>query len=155
MDEQTCYEILSKCRDGVVCTNGDDGFPYGTPVNYILMDGKIYFHGRQSGTKCDNISRDPRVCFTVYSHENFEITGPATCNVTTNYTSVIVKGRCVPVTDQEEKERILFALVERLVPVKAVAPVDPHRAASTAVFSVTIDAVSGKRRRASPEHATV
>ena len=39
--------LLQKSRRGVLAVNGDDGYPYAVPINY-LYDGdakKIYFHG--------------------------------------------------------------------------------------------------------------
>ncbi len=127
MSEREASDFLIEGRDGVLSCIGPDGYPYGVPVNYIFDGGAVYFHGRPAGEKFDSIVRDGRVCFTVYSHEAFEITGPQTCNVTTDYSCVIVKGMCQLVDDQGEKERILFRLVEKLVPEKAVAPVNPER----------------------------
>jgi len=155
MTDDETMEYLASGRDGVLCCNGPDGFPYGVPVNYILLDGRIYFHGRPAGEKFDYVKRDPRVCFTVYTHEAFEITGPETCNVTTVYTSVIVRGKCQEVTDQTEKERILYEMVKILVPVKDKGPVNPGRAAAASVFRIDIESATGKRRPAMPGHATV
>ncbi len=42
-------KMLESCEYGVVCTNRADGYFYGTPVNYVVIDGKIYFHGRMHG----------------------------------------------------------------------------------------------------------
>ena len=155
LSDEEVMEYLSKGRDGVLCSNGPDGYPYGVPVNYILRNGKICFHGRAAGEKYDNILRDGKVCFTVYSHEGFEITGPETCNVTTDYTSVIVKGRVEEVTDPKEKEDILYDLVKTLVPVKDNGPVNPHNAAAAAVFAITIESATGKKRPAMPGNRTI
>jgi len=155
MSKEETMEYLASGRDGVLGCNGADGYPYCVPVNYILSDGKIYFHGRPAGDKYDNVKRDPKVCLTVYAHEAFEITGPETCNVTTLYTSVIVRGTCQEVTDQAEKERILHEMVRILVPVKDKGPVNPSRAAAAAVFCITIESATGKRRPAMPGHQTV
>lgn len=155
MDEGDTLRFLSKGRDGVLSCNGADGYPYGVPVNYVFENGKIYFHGRAAGEKFDDIARDGKVCFTVYSHESFEITGPETCNVTTDYACAIVRGRCRLVEDQSEKESILFRLVERLVPEKATAPVNPERAKATAVFCIDIETMTGKKHPAKPGNRTV
>ncbi len=155
MEKQDALEFLSNGRDGVLSSIGPDGFPYGVPVNYIFDDGAIYFHGRPAGEKFDNIVRDGRVCFTVYSHEAFEITGPETCNVTTDYSCVIVKGMCQLVEYQQDKERILFRLVEKLVPEKAAAPVNPEMAKATAVFRIEIGSITGKRHPARPGNRTL
>ncbi len=155
MSERETLDFLSKGRDGVLSSVGKDGYPYGVPVNYIFDEGAIYFHGRPAGEKFDNIVGDGRVCFTVYSHEAFEITGPETCNVTTDYTCVIVRGMCQLIENQEEKERILFRLVERLVPEKTTAPVNHERARATAVFRINIESITGKRHPAGPGNRTL
>ena len=154
VSRERCLEILSKGGDGVLCTNGADGFPYAAPVDFILLDDVIYVHGRNAGEKLDNVVRDPRVCFTTYTHECYEITGPETCNVTTDYVSVIVRGRCSLVTDQAEKERILFEIVRKLVPEHALGPVNPEKAARTAVFAIALDNVTGKVHPTTPGNRT-
>ncbi len=155
LKREEALEILSKGRDGVLSTIGADGYPYGVPVNYLYKDGVVYFHGRGAGEKVENVTRDPRVCFTVYCHESFEVTGPETCNVTTNYVSVIVKGKCTPITDQAKKEEVLYDMVKTLVPEKDMGPVNPQAAAHTAIFAISTDEVTGKKRPAMPGHKTI
>ncbi len=155
LSQEDVMKYLAGGRDGVLSTNGANGYPYGVPVNYILKDGKIYFHGRGAGEKYDNVIRDARVCFTVYAHEAFEVTGPETCNVTTDYTSVIVKGRAEEVTDQAVKEEILYDMVKMLVPEKDMGPVNPHAAAAASVFSITIESATGKKHPAMPGNRTI
>ncbi len=155
MSQEDALQYLSKGRDGVLCCNGADGYPYGVPVNYILKEGKVYFHGRAAGEKYDNVLRDPRVCFTVYAHESFEVTGPETCNVTTDYTCVIVRGKVEEVTDQTKKEEILYDMVKILVPEKDMGPVNPHAAAAASVFAISIESVTGKKHPAMPGNRTI
>ena len=58
-------------RRGVFAVNGDNGYPYAIPINYIYDadDGKIYFHGAKAGHKIDAIRTCDKVCFTVYRNE--------------------------------------------------------------------------------------
>ena len=37
-------ELLRSKDFGVLSVCGDDGYPYGVPINYVYDEGKIYFH---------------------------------------------------------------------------------------------------------------
>ena len=52
-----CIEILKNTKRGVLSLIGDDGYPYGIPIDhwYCEDDGKIYFHGAKEGHKIDAI----------------------------------------------------------------------------------------------------
>ena len=49
--EEECIEILKAEPRGVLSVIGDDGYPYGMPLNhyYCEDDGKIYFHSGKTG----------------------------------------------------------------------------------------------------------
>lgn len=49
----------------MLALQGDGGYPYAVPVNYVYEDGKLWFHGTKSGHKLDAIRRDPKVSFCV------------------------------------------------------------------------------------------
>ncbi len=55
--------ILSLTNIGRLATNGADGYPYVTPVNFVWHERKIYFHSALAGEKLENLARDPKVCF--------------------------------------------------------------------------------------------
>ena len=57
--ESECIEILKNEKRGVLSVLGDDGYPYGMPMNhyYCEEDGKLYFHGGKKGHKIDAIRR--------------------------------------------------------------------------------------------------
>ncbi|MBQ7613245.1 MAG: pyridoxamine 5'-phosphate oxidase family protein [Spirochaetaceae bacterium] len=45
--EVECIAILKSEKRGVLSLIGDEGYPYGLPLNHFYdeRDGKIYFHG--------------------------------------------------------------------------------------------------------------
>ena len=49
----TAKALLQSSRRGVLAVNGDDGYPYAIPINYVYDDDaqKIYFHGARAGHK--------------------------------------------------------------------------------------------------------
>ena len=45
--KEQCIEVLKNSKRGVLSLIGEDGYPYGLPINqwYCEEDGKLYFHG--------------------------------------------------------------------------------------------------------------
>ena len=60
-DEQTARQILANAESGVFSTVGEDGYPYGVPVNHVVEGDKIYFHcsfnvgHKQENLKCNSV----------------------------------------------------------------------------------------------------
>jgi uncharacterized protein len=70
-----------------------------------------------------------------------------------NYRSVMAIGRIRPVTDHEEKDAALRALVEHIVPGRSgtVRGGDRRELAATAVLALPLDEVSAKVRTGPPK----
>ncbi len=53
LPEAECIEILKAEPRGVLSLLGDDGYPYGIPLDhwYCPEDGRLYFHGAREGTR--------------------------------------------------------------------------------------------------------
>ena len=70
LTEEECIEILKTETRGVLSVNGDDGYPYGMPMNHFYneADGCIYFHCGKIGHRVDALKNDPRASFCVYDH---------------------------------------------------------------------------------------
>lgn len=68
LTEEACIRLLKEQWRGVLSVNGDDGYPYGVPVDfYYDEDGKcIYLHSAGAGHKADSLRNDPKVCFTIW-----------------------------------------------------------------------------------------
>ena len=41
---QECEAVLASAQRGILAVHGENGYPYGLPINYVFLDGKIYFH---------------------------------------------------------------------------------------------------------------
>ena len=69
IDRNAVETLLNKSRRGVLAVNGEDGYPYAIPVNYLYdkETQKIYFHGARAGYKVDALRKSDKVCFTVYA----------------------------------------------------------------------------------------
>ena len=112
---RTCRNTPSPRSRWTPCSTGpgweSSGYPYGTPVNFVVMDGRIFFHGRKVGEKVSNLKRDPRCCFTVVEEKGFERCDDGACNTTSLYESVIIRGKVQIIDDDDLKMRILRATV--------------------------------------------
>ncbi len=102
-----CIELLTKEKRGVLSVIGDDGYPYGIPLNhrYCEEDGNLYFHGAKEGHKIDSILRCDKVCYTVVE-KGYRREGEWALNVR----SVVVFGRISVVEDENKKIEICTEL---------------------------------------------
>ena len=103
LSQEECLEILKGELRGVLSVAGDDGYPYGMPLNhyYCEADGKIYFHGGRKGHKIDALKRHNKASFCVYDR-GFRREGEWALNIR----SVIVFGRIEFVDDWAKTEEI-------------------------------------------------
>ena len=68
LSREECVRILQTEKRGVLSVNGEDGYPYGTPMNhwYNAEDGKLYFHCGRAGHRLDALQRSGKASFCVY-----------------------------------------------------------------------------------------
>lgn len=109
LSQAETLEILKKGHHGTLSVNGDDGYPYAAPINYVVVDDKIYLHSAQYGYKMECLKRDPKCCFSAIISAKIL---PA--KITAAFESVIATGKVVYVTDRGEKQTALEAFVTQL-----------------------------------------
>lgn len=152
LSDDEIYALLDRVKEGVLGTVGKDGYPYCIPVNFVRIGNKIYFHGRKSGEKNENMEACDKVCLTAMETGGFEITGPDGCNTTTVYESVIVRGTVRTIEDLDKKIAVLRAIIAKTVPERAGFPMKEERAAAAAVFEMSIETATGKYHKPMPDH---
>ncbi|HPO04432.1 MAG TPA: pyridoxamine 5'-phosphate oxidase family protein [Bacillota bacterium] len=108
LPKEESVKILESCPTGILAVNGDDGYPYTVPVNYIYEDGKLLFHCAYEGHKIDAIKRDDKVSFCVI--EKDEVIAE---DFDTDYRSVIVFGRARILADDDERMAALKGLIDK------------------------------------------
>ena len=98
LSDEECISILKSQLRGVLSVLGDDGYPYGVPINhyYCEDDGKLYFHCAKVGHKIDAIRRCDKASFCVCDDGV-----PKEGHWSLNFRSVIVFGRIEFVEDRE------------------------------------------------------
>ena len=141
ISEADCRALLTTARRGVLAVHGDDGYPYGVPLNFLYdeADECVYFHCALEGHKLDAINRDPKVCFTVFGND------VKRDDWAWYVTSVILFGRAFPVTDEIKKDAILRALAKKYFPDEEDVESDMERnAARAGVIAIRIEHMSGK-----------
>jgi nitroimidazol reductase NimA-like FMN-containing flavoprotein (pyridoxamine 5'-phosphate oxidase superfamily) len=116
-DPEEIQRILSSTNIGRLATNGADGYPYITPVNFVCLEGNIYFHSSTKGEKLENIARDSQVCFEVdvplaYLDVDFNPDRPI-CYLHQFYHCIIIRGKASLIPDGEMKATALNALVAK------------------------------------------
>ena len=149
-DPAEIERILNSTNIGRLATNGEDGYPYITPVNFVFHEGNIYFHCARVGEKLDNILRDPKVCFEVdiplaYLGKGLDPEGRA-CMRHQLYYCVIVRGAARVVPDGPLKLAALNALVTKHEHGSDFEPInsDSPGYASCVVIEITPTSVSAK-----------
>ena len=94
-------EILTAEKRGVLSVIGDNGYPYGLPINFYYDEktGYIYFHSGKNGHKVDALKLDNKVSFCVYD-SGYKNEGEWALNIS----SVIVFGKIYTVENEKALE---------------------------------------------------
>lgn len=92
-----CIKILENHKSGVLAVNGDNGYPYTVPLNFVYANGKIYFHCAKSGHKLDAIKANDKVSFCVIDKDDTDAE-----KLTDLFRSVVVFGRAKILENDKE-----------------------------------------------------
>src|SRR5690554_2827845 len=143
IETQQATEILKDCDYGVLSTLGKNGYAYGVPVNYVLVDDKIYFHCAVTGHKLENIEYNDKVSFCVVRNSK-----PLPDQFATQYESVIIFGRATEV-EGNEKKHALQELVKKYSSDFLREGMDKieREVDTTKVVKIDIEHISGKVRK--------
>lgn len=103
LSREECIDILTTEKRGVLSVSGDNGYPYGVPIDfyYNSPSGKIYFHCAKEGHKLDSVRRNDKVSLTVIDGGT-----PRDGHWSLDFKSVIVFGR---IKEVEEHDKTLWA----------------------------------------------
>ena len=111
LSEEETVKILEQGSYGVLSVLGDEGYPYGIPLNYIYDNNKIYFHCAMEGHKLDAIKRNEKVSFCVTAED---LVVPE--KYTTYFKSVIVFGTGRIMENGPDKNEITKKLAIKYYP---------------------------------------
>ena len=107
MSDELNNAVLERNTNGILACFGEDGYPYGVPVNFAMSEGKIVFHSAKTGHKVDAIKENSKVSFTVVDEDTI-----ISEEYTSYFRSVIAFGEARVL---EEKERLaaMWAIIEK------------------------------------------
>ena len=114
--DEEALQIIEESRYGTLAVLGDGGYPYAVPLNYVLLDGKLYFHCAKTGHKVDAIRACDKVSFSIVARSDVDA-----ASYTSIFRSVTVFGRARIVTDGSEALRALCALGNKFNPNQSAA----------------------------------
>ena len=134
--------LLHSARIGILAVNGDGGYPYAVPVNYLYDEAndRIIFHGARAGHKADALNASDQVCFTVYGDEVVKKESWAPF-----VRSVVAFGRCRPLQKPEEAQDALTRLALKYYPNMDEVDREIQKSGeAVCVFEIQIEHISGK-----------
>ena len=134
--------LLKECRIAVVAVNGDDGYPYAIPINFLYVEGanRIYFHGARVGHKFDALQASDKVCLTVMGAETIKKEAWAPY-----VKSAVVFGRCHTMETGEQSMAVLRAFAGKYYPsVELVEETIARSGKATQMFEIEVEHISGK-----------
>ncbi len=140
---EACTALLETALRGVLSVWGDDGYPYGVPINHYYRpeDGRIYFHGGRIGHRVDALTRGDKASFCV-----FEETERAEDGWSRYFESVIVFGRLQVVDDPALLDEVTRALSRKFTRDEAYIEQEVARfGPATLVMALTPEHMTGKR----------
>ena len=124
------------------------------PMVYARLDDDLYLHGAV-GNHMLRALDDADVCVTVTLVDGLVLSRSA-FHHSMNYRSVVVYGRATLVTDDDEKDRVLCAVVDHMVAGRSeqCRPPTPEERRATRVVRVPLQEASAKVRTGPPIEET-
>jgi len=134
-DRAIIDDILADAEYGTLALCSDN-MPYSVPINFVQIDGEIYFHGSKKGKKMGIIEANAIASFSVvdsYSimQSYFSSSDDLACPATHFYRSVSIDGTIEIVDEYEPKVATLEALMRKLQPEGRYRPMTQEIYANT------------------------
>lgn len=142
ISDEAAKELLRTSRRGVFAVNGDDGYPYAIPINFLYDEDaqKIYFHGSRAGHKVDSLRVCDKVCFTVCGNETVRDEPWAPY-----MQSVVVFGRCRLLESGEESLALVKRFAMKYYPDESLVDIEiAEGGRAVQMYEITIEHYSGK-----------
>jgi nitroimidazol reductase NimA-like FMN-containing flavoprotein (pyridoxamine 5'-phosphate oxidase superfamily) len=149
-ERRLLHEILD---EGLVCHVGFsiDGEPFVIPTNYARWGETLVLHGSPASRMLRALAGGAPACVAVTLVDGLVLARSA-FHHSMNYRSAILFGVAREITDREEKQAALRAIVEHVVPGRSrdVRGPSPTEIAQTLVLALPLDEASVKVRSGPP-----
>ena len=100
LSEAEISAVVDRNSCGVLSLCGEDGVPYGVPLNYVYGDGCFYFHCGKKGRKIALLNENKNASFCVIDKDTV-----IPEKFATDYISVIASGVVETIDDDAAKEK--------------------------------------------------
>ena len=143
LSREETEEILIREKRGVLSVLGDDGYPYGVPINhwYCPENGHLYFHSAGFGHKIDAMRSCDKASFCV-----LDVGAPAEGEWWSVVRSVVVFGRLRAIEDHEQALEISRRISYKFTDDKAYIEDEvAHGGPAVFCFELIPEHVTGKR----------
>ena len=141
LSQEECESILAKVYRGFLSVNGEMGYPYTVPMNFVYENGHIYFHSALEGHRIDSIRLSPNACFTVIDEPVKEEN-----DWWFHVKSVICFGKVSIIGNEDERVQRLRQLGEKYFPDGYNIDAELiNNGSRVAVLDLKIDHFTGKR----------
>jgi len=143
-NRETIIAILERSPVGRIATVNQKGFPVIKPVNFLYLDGRIYFHSSTKGEKIEDIQRGSPVCFEVDEPVSYVVASPSACQASYYYRSILIKGKAAFVKDRKRKGKILDRMMDKYQPERNDGEMPEEILEKTSVIEILVDEITGK-----------
>lgn len=143
-DRDTINAILD---EALVCHIGVsvNGQPRVIPTAIIRIDDYVYIHGSPNNHLLTTLQAGAPACITVTLVDSI-VAGRSGFGMSMDYRSVVIFGHAETIIDFAEKERIVAAFVEDILPAHQVRPPKKKEIAATVFLRFPLTEVSAKIR---------
>ena len=146
----TRREIDEIIRAALVCriafANGDE--PYVVPISFGYDGKALFIHTARRGRKIEFIENNSRVCFELEANVALKTDEGDACKWTFEFESVIGYGTIIELDSAEEKSRGLNQIMLHYS--GREWEIDEAATATTRVWRIDIESVTGKRSMEKP-----
>ena len=151
-DQEVINTLLADAAYGTLALCHENR-PYSLPINFVAINGEIYFHGAKKGRKIEILKQNTYASFSVVESyalipSYFSSTEGLACPATHFFKSLIIDGSISFVEEQEEKALVLQSLMQKLQPEGKHKPLhDPlytKAIHATTIYKLTPDETKAK-----------
>jgi uncharacterized protein len=125
-----------------VAVNGD---PRIIPTTIVRIDDHIYIHGSPNNQLLNTLESGAPACIAVTLVDSI-VAGRSGFGMSMDYRSVVIFAKAEKVVDPQEKERIVAAFVEDIMPGHKVRPPKSKEIAATVFLRFPLSEASAKIR---------
>ncbi|MFS8980971.1 pyridoxamine 5'-phosphate oxidase family protein [Cupriavidus necator] len=143
-DRELVHSIIDEalvCHVGFVA----DGTPRVIPTTILRVDENVYLHGSPQNRMLTTLAEGAPACISI-THVDGIVAGRSGFGCSVDYRSVVIFGKGEIVDDPEEKAKLLYAVIDSVLPGHKVRQHKDSEIGATLVLRFPLNEVSAKVR---------